>query len=221
MKLLELFAGTKSIGNEFLSAAHEVFSVEWDKRFKDIQLYKDIEFLEPKDIPFIPDVIWASPDCTTYSVAGLRYHRNYIAPKSEYAEKSDRVNQNLWDLIDYYLEVNPNLIYFVENPRGMYRKMPFTKNRPRFTVTYCQYGDTRMKPTDIFTNYSMPRFKEPCINGATCHRPAPRGSNTKGTTQGLKKIERSIIPKKLCEHILFLCHDLEIWDQAFNEEYNL
>ena len=41
--------------------------------------------------------------------------------------------------------------YFIENPRGGMRKMEWMKGLPRYTVTYCEYGDNRMKPTDIWT----------------------------------------------------------------------
>lgn len=79
---------------------------------------------------------------------------------------------------------------------------------PRYTVTYCQYGDNRMKPTDIWTNHPNPKFKPMCKNGAPCHESAPRGSKT--GTQGLKcKIDRSRIPKELCDHIASISEEEE------------
>ena len=214
LKVLELFAGKRSIGKAFEKNNHYVFSVEWDKRFKDIDLYEDIGKITAKDIidKFgIPDVIWASPDCTSYSIAAISHHRireenGNLAPKSDYAKFCDEVNKNVMKLIDDMLEINPNLIYFIENPRGGMRKMDFIKGKPRYTVTYCQYGDERMKPTDIWTNHPDPKFKPMCHNGDPCHTPAPRGAKT--GTQGLKgSKERSIIPEELCEHIVEICEE--------------
>jgi len=71
----------------------------------------------------------------------------------------------------------------------------------RETVTYCQYGDSRMKPTDIWTNDMGWTPRPMCKNGDSCHTPAPRGSQT--GTQGLKgNHERSKIPPQLCEEII-------------------
>ena len=60
MNVLELFAGSRSIGNVADKLGYNVFSVDV-KKFKNINLVKDIEFLTLNDIPFEPDVIWASP----------------------------------------------------------------------------------------------------------------------------------------------------------------
>ena len=208
MKILELFAGTQSIGKAFKDKGHEVFSVEWDKSFENITLYADILTVQARDIIKrfgYPDVIWASPDCSTYSVAAISHHRKQeesgnLAPISEYAKFCDKVNMHVLDLIE---ELKPKY-YFIENPRGGLRKMDFMKGLYRYTVTYCQYGDTRMKPTDIWTNHPDPRFKPMCKNGDSCHEKAPRGSRT--GTQGIKgSKERSVIPKELCDHIVKIC----------------
>ena len=215
MKVLELFAGTRSIGKAFEARGHEVFSVEWDNQFEDIDYYEDIGNLTALDVINlfgIPDVIWASPDCTSYSVAGIHHHRRKevdgnLTPISDYAKFCDKVNENVIQIIHDLQQFNPNLIYFIENPRGGMRKMNFMKGLPRYTVTYCQYGETRMKPTDIWTNHPDPKFKPPCKNGDPCHVPAPRGSAT--GTQGIRgHVDRSRIPKKLCEHVVEICEEV-------------
>ena len=212
LKILELFAGTKSISKAFEEKGYETYAIEWDKSHPDIDWYADIGTITSQDIieKFgIPDIIWASPDCSSYSIAAISHHRikeidGNLAPKSEYAKFCDKVNQNVIKIIKELIEINPNLIYFIENPRGGFRKMNFIKDFPRYTVTYCKYGDTRMKPTDIWTNHPNPNFIPPCKNGDPCHAPAPRGSRT--GTQGIKgSVDRSRIPDKLCEHIVDIC----------------
>ena len=208
MKILELFAGTRSVGKVFEKHGHEVFSVEWNKDFNDISHYADIGQLSAQDIITKfgrPDVIWASPDCSTYSIASISHHRQReengnLRPISDYAKFCDEVNKHVIELIK---ELNPRY-WFIENPRGGLRKMNFMQGLPRYTVTYCQYGDTRMKPTDIWTNHPSPQFKPPCHNGDPCHISAPRGAKT--GTQGLKgSVSRATIPSGLCEHIVDIC----------------
>ncbi|MBR2504996.1 MAG: DNA cytosine methyltransferase, partial [Elusimicrobiaceae bacterium] len=156
MKVLELFAGTRSIGKAFEKRGHEVFSVDWNEDFENIDLYADISTLTADDILSAfgkPDVIWASPDCTSYSIAAISHHRKReasgnLAPVSEYAKFCDKANKHLLELIK---QLGPKY-FFIENPRRGLRKMDFMRCLPRYTVTYCQYGDKRQKPTDIFTN---------------------------------------------------------------------
>lgn len=133
MKVLELFAGTRSIGKAFEAHGHEVFSVEWDKHFENIDLYADIMTVTADDIIQRfgrPDVIWASPDCTTFSIAAISHHRRKNAvtgnldPVSEYARFCDAVDQHVLQLIK---ELRPRF-YFIENPRGGMRKMTWIQN---------------------------------------------------------------------------------------------
>lgn len=211
LKVLELFAGTRSIGRAFENSGHMVFSVDWDKQFENINLIADVGELTAETILDLfgkPDVIFASPDCTSYSVAGISHHRRKeqsgnLAPISEYAKICDAVNRNLMKLIRDLLPC----LFFIENPMGGFRKMDFIKNVDRYTVTYCQYElqkepeQRRMKPTDLFTNHPMPNFRPMCKNGMPCHASAKRGSRT--GTQGIKgSIDRSRIPEELCNHIV-------------------
>lgn len=208
MKVLELFAGTRSIGKAFERKGHEVYSIEWSKDFENIDWYEDIGKITAQDIIDRfghPDVIWASPDCTSYSVAAIGHHRRKnketgnLDPVTDYAKFCDEVNQHVVELIK---ELNPTY-YFIENPRGGMRKMSWMQELPRHTTTYCQWGEKRMKPTDIWTNYPKPNL--PCCkNGDPCHEAAPRGSQT--GTQGIKgSVDRSRIPDKLCEYVVELC----------------
>lgn len=215
MKVLELFAGTRSIGKAFEKQGHEVYSIEWNKDFDNIDWYEDISKITAQDIIDrfgYPDVIWASPDCATFSIAAISHHRRKnpetgnLDPISDYAKFCDKVNQHVLQLIE---ELQPKY-WFIENPRGGLRKMTWMQGLPRYTLTYCKYetdkpiSERRMKPTDIWTNHPNPNFIPPCKNGDPCHAPAPRGSRT--GTQGIKgSVDRSRIPDKLCEYIVELC----------------
>ena len=215
MKVLELFAGTRSIGKAFEKQGHEVYSIEWNKDFDNIDWYEDIGKITAQDIIDRfghPDVIWASPDCATFSIAAISHHRRKnpetgnLDPISDYAKFCDKVDQHVLQLIE---ELQPKY-WFIENPRGGLRKMTWMQGLPRYTLTYCKYetdkpiSERRMKPTDIWTNHPNPNFIPPCKNGDPCHAPAPRGSKT--GTQGIKgSVDRSRIPDKLCEYIVELC----------------
>jgi len=203
MKVLELFAGSRSIGKVADRLAFDVYSSDIEQ-FGGIDYVTDILDFDPTKIPFKPDIIWASCPCTAFSVAAIgknwtKVGDDYI-PKNPRAEFGLKLVQKTLEIIEHF---NPTY-FFIENPRGMLRKMPIMADLPRQGVTYCQYGDTRMKPTDIWTNSTKWIPRPMCKNGDPCHVAAPRGSKT--GTQGLKgSYERSKIPEELCYEILKSC----------------
>ncbi len=207
LKVLELYAGTRSIGKAFNRRGHEVFSIELDEQHKNIDWYADITKINVEDILERfgqPDVVWASPPCQRFSVASIGHHwiKGTNEPKTEEAKEALQMLEHTVGLIK---DLNPTY-YFIENPRGKMRKVNIMQDLPRYTVTYCQYGDTRMKPTDIWTNHPDPKFKPTCKNGDPCHVSAPRGSRT--GTQGMKNsVLRSVIPDGLCDHIALISEE--------------
>jgi len=192
MKTIELFAGTKSFSNVARSLGHETFTTDYEE-IDGQDLVKDIRQLTETDIPYQPDMIWASPPCEGFSVAAIGKNWNHDhTPKTDSARLGVELVENTLRIIK---ELNPTW-WFIENPRGKLRKMPFMQGFTRHTVTYCQYGDTRMKPTDIWTNATWWTPRPMCKNGDTCHVAAPRGSRT--GTQGIKGYKnRSRIPSEL------------------------
>jgi len=203
MKVLELFAGSRSIGKASEILGYKVFSSDLIN-FENIDYITSILDFDINKLPFQPDIIWASPPCTAFSVAAIG--KNWTKDGDNYIAKNPRADFGL-ELVKKTIQIIEALkptYFFIENPRGMLRKMPIMANLNRQGVTYCQYGDTRMKPTDIWTN-SLNWIPRPmCKNGDDCHIAAPRGSST--GTQGLKgAYERSKIPEDLCLEILKSC----------------
>ena len=120
MKLLELFCGTKSISNAFEERGHEVYTVDWEKDFSPT-LCADIGQLTVDDVVQLcggkPDVIWASPDCTSYSVAGIGHHRR----KNTETGELDTGGIG-WKLFEKYCEALHNVrprYFLYENNYGM------------------------------------------------------------------------------------------------------
>ncbi len=202
MKILELFSGTESFSKVARARGHQTITVDNNFMFKpDIQCdILNLKFTkEFNDI----DVIWASPPCQCFSVAsiGSSWIGNYHPKRVETALAMAYVLKTLLII----KELKPKF-WFIENPRGVLRKMGFMEGLHRNTVTYCQYGDERMKPTDIWTNCKSWKPKPMCKNGSPCHVAAPRGSKT--GTQGRKNsVDRSKIPEELCEEIIKCCEN--------------
>jgi hypothetical protein len=204
MIVFDFFAGTGSSTKAFADAGHQVFTFEKDPFF-DVTETCDIMDLT---VDYLlgkygqPDFVWASPPCTAFSVASMGYHwlkgGDHPVPKTKDAEYNQLLVAKAIELAE---GLKPKYGFLIENPRGMLRKLPVVAGLNRRTVTYCQYGDDRMKPTDLWGDVPNWVAKDPCKNGDSCHVAAPRGSVT--GTQGLKNAKlRSMIPYALGLEIL-------------------
>ena len=95
-KALFLCSGTGSVGEPFREGGWEVTDVDWDGRFG-AEIVEDITTMNYKTM-FEPgefDVVWASPDCTQYSIARTR------APPHEILKKQI----NLYNLVLVLLNI--------------------------------------------------------------------------------------------------------------------
>lgn len=208
--VLELFAGSRSIGKAAENLGMNVFSSDINN-FKKIDYVENILNFDIKKIPFKPTIVWASPPCTYFSVASIGHHwHENNTPKTKEAVLGVKIVQKTIDIIN---EIKPKF-WFIENPRGKLKNLPVLSQYEYTTIWYCKYGDKRAKPTNIWSNNIWnPLFnpngwkpRSECFNNnKKCHHEsAPRGSRT--GTQGLSdNYERSKIPYQLCIEILKSC----------------
>lgn len=203
MRTVELFAGTQSFSKVARELGHETFCVDSDDKF-DNDLTCDLLNKVPDKLLnkiLYADIIWMSPPCTTFSMAAGNTHWNADkTPKTQNAKDGKKLLDLCWHIAK--ICINSKKVFFIENPRA--RARWFLPVDYRKTAWYCQYGDTRAKPTDIWTNLDW--TPKTCHNFKKnqpkhCHHEAaPRGS--KNGTQGLGNAkDRSVIPPALFHEI--------------------
>lgn len=201
MRMLEVFSGTGRMSQAFRERGWDAKTID-NTYSSDLQI--DARSLTKRKVIELcggePDFLWMSPPCTAFSVASIGTHwggghRAYI-PKTQTAKIGLELLAKCHEIRSWF----PGALWMIENPMGVMRKMPSMQDHIRHTITFCQYGEKRMKPTDIWTNVEgwVPRPR--CKNGAPCHDRAPRGAKT--GTQGLKgAYERGALPYELCTEI--------------------
>ena len=214
LKVLELFAGSRSIGKEAEKLGYSVFSVDKFVK-KNMDCICDIKDLTKQfiiDSFGYPNIIWASPVCSVWSKAGWFNHwdtdiyriTKQFLPKTDYANESIFMIKKTIEIFSWFKDA----VFYMENPEGMLAFHPVIRlfdiygiqNR-KVLITYCQYGHKTRKPTNIWTNNFEWFPKVPCKNRSKCHIKSPRDTNT-GIMSFKNSYDRSIIPEQLCKEIL-------------------
>lgn len=211
LNVLDLFSGLRGWSDPWREAGHNVFAIDNDPHF-DADSYIDIgdvggvlATLARAD--FWPDVILASPPCTSFSMMSVGTHwTKDDQPKTATAREGQRLVLATLRLV----AVLRPPIWILENPRARLRSMPFLEGVPRHTVSYCRYGEDRMKPTDLWGAFPGPwQPREMCHNGNPDHTAAPRGSRT-GTQGGVDSARAGLIPVELSREIMIAAEE-HLW----------
>jgi hypothetical protein len=236
VKVLELFCGTKSFTKVAEARGHECRTLDNDSKFNPTYCMDIMDF-EPSILKgWHPDVVWASPPCQCFSVMVIskNWEKKLIGknprPKRQEAVIAMDVATKTTNLI---AEIAPEY-WFIENPRGMLRKMPFMRGWHKSTVTYCKYGLKYQKATDIWNNCYEWKPRPVCSPRNPCSvriqklstkgHPAwwkPLNKQPEGF-EGYRRLHlhprdmgdecgwsaqalRAIVPEQLCKEILVAC----------------
>lgn len=212
MRVLELFSGSATFSRIARERGHDVRTLDFNPKYG-ADYCADITTWDAKAAlgAWRPDVIWASPDCTCFSIANGGGLKNYwderLSPISPKSKKAVEVVKATWAVIH---QLRPQR-YFMENPVGMLRSMPFMP-RQRKTISYCSYGLRCQKPTDIWTDSTwIWRARHRCKGAAPCHvKSRKKGNYGDGSVMGGKSAyERAKLPEQLCLEIIeHLEHEL-------------
>ena len=157
---LELFSGCGMVSQEFAERKWQVRSVD-NSPYSNASDKVDVMKFGLRDIGFVPDFIWASPPCFTYSLMAGGKHRKVDTQefeKTPEALEHNHIFAKMSQLLHESKALNPHLIVCVENPVGLLSKMPLMKELERSlglyktTVHYCAFGRSDKKPTHLWTN---------------------------------------------------------------------
>lgn len=159
-RLLELFCGTKSVSKVAEKMGYEIVSLDFDPKF-DATICEDILEWDYKVYP--PDyfdVVWASPDCRTWSFAtGGKYRSkaDILGKGNIHQEEATTGNKMISRVIEIMKYFTPPT-WYIENPRALLQYYPplidFIEEMGAFRVRvyYGNYGHGCPKPTHIWTN---------------------------------------------------------------------
>lgn len=158
LKVLVLFDGCGCVSKEAKALGHDVKALDI-LPLNHIDLPMNILDFKPELLgEWIPDVIWASPPCETFSIktavkgGGNLYwetekrfgHVSFIKPRENFdidkrLKYKDRITakrelhtslvDKTVDIINHYEKINPNLIWCIENPASGFMRYYLMKQK--------------------------------------------------------------------------------------------
>jgi len=97
-----------------------------------------------------------------------------------YEPKTDKARDSI-KLVEHTVKLIHNIgpkYWLMENPVGMMAKLDIMQGIPKYKVTYCQYGEKRQKPTNLFGYMPDDFVARSCKIKSPCHNSIEHGTNT-------------------------------------------
>jgi len=174
------------MSSAFVERGHNVTTVDNDPSFApsicaDVQHFSTTEHY---------DVVLTGPPCEHFSlpVVGRNWTRRVtgkLTPRNDKAQQALTIVESVLRIVR---EVRP-VVWVMENPRAILRKLPVVQGLETAYITQCQYGRNTQKPTDLWGTISLlveHGFTiRTCKAGSDCHDSAPRG--TRGERDSAKR----------------------------------
>lgn len=193
MNILELFSGTGSFSKVCEERGYQVFTIDISNKFNP-SLCKDIHLIFKEDIPFIPDVVWASPPCQEYSHAKRRGIRDL-----------ETADTNVIKAIELIALLKPRF-WIIENPQtSLLKDRDFMRGLSYTDVSYCKYGMPYRKQTRLWNNFSFKGLvcnKDCNSMNDKKHIGSAGNGRMKYTNKNYTKYEKYVVPKDLCLSII-------------------
>lgn len=189
--MLELFAGEAVVSNAFhhYGSFWRTRSIDNDPKSRATDR---VDFLKLKwnNIGVLPDFIWISPPCFTYSC----WEEDRLANIPEAIQQDRRFTARIAWFLELAKKKKDHLIFVIENPVGWSGEAPMVKTiigkkmeLHCRTIDYCAFGGRKdTKRTNLWTNDLQLHgalsilgrcSPETCTHHGKCH---PRGARASG-----------------------------------------
>jgi hypothetical protein len=213
--VLDLFCGLGGFSAAFEESDRwAVTTVDIEARF-DPDITADVFDLRPSDFETEFDVVLASPPCDVFSLANTRA-RYWAADEQTPTDPKSRDHVALIHHTVGLIRGLAPTYWVLENPRGRLR---WFLDEPAATVTYCQYGESYQKPTDLWGVHPSGLAYRSCTRGSTCHATVRRDDDHAGALANDNRdpAKRAKVPYELSESIRDACEaalDGEVAEQT-------
>lgn len=142
----------------------------WDHRgtFTQWSLPDWKPFLETPNEQIVPpgtDLLVLFPSCAAFSLMSVNRHWRKIPGSYELISDKARETLRVIQKMEELTRMVP--LWIIENPRSIMRSF-WTEGKMHY-ITHCPYGGTRMKPTNIWTNFKWLPLP-PCKPTDPCHK---------------------------------------------------